>query len=140
MFAIFLHIVCYDLWFYITHVILHHPSFYYIHKIHHSTPYETLIFLDTNVGDVIENTIQPLGIFIPCLGNNWYVSELVFAFIIVGIRAMMRHDHRCTWLIGNHHLLHHKHPKYNFGEYWIDYYCGTVYPDDDEYIYGILYT
>ena len=26
---------------------------------------------------------------------------------------MMRHDERCIFLIGNHHLLHHKYPNYN---------------------------
>ncbi len=25
------------------------------------------------------------------------------------------------------YLLHHKHPKYNFGEYWIDSIFGTLY-------------
>jgi sterol desaturase/sphingolipid hydroxylase (fatty acid hydroxylase superfamily) len=53
---------------------------------------------------------------------------------------MMRHDDRFSWLIGNHHILHHKYPKYNFGEYWIDKMFGTLYPNKSEYIYGELYT
>jgi sterol desaturase/sphingolipid hydroxylase (fatty acid hydroxylase superfamily) len=53
---------------------------------------------------------------------------------------MLRHDNRFSWLIGNHHLLHHKYVKYNFGEYWIDCLCGTNYPNQNEYIYGKIYT
>ena len=35
---------------------------------------------------------------------------------------MVRHDYRCVWLIGNHH----KYYNCNYGEYWIDYWCGTL--------------
>ena len=52
---------------------------------------------------------------------------------------MMRHDERCIWLIGNHHLLHHKYSQYNFGEYWLDALCGTKYPNHAEYKHGFLY-
>jgi sterol desaturase/sphingolipid hydroxylase (fatty acid hydroxylase superfamily) len=38
---------------------------------------------------------------------------------------MMRHDKRFVWLIGDHHLLHHRDGRYNFGEGWIDSLCGT---------------
>jgi sterol desaturase/sphingolipid hydroxylase (fatty acid hydroxylase superfamily) len=38
---------------------------------------------------------------------------------------MMRHDDRCSFIIGNHHLIHHQYPNYNYGEYWIDYLCKT---------------
>jgi len=48
-------------------------------------------------------------------------------------------DHRFTWLIGNHHLLHHKYPPYNFGEYWIDKMFKTNYHDATEYEVGLLY-
>jgi sterol desaturase/sphingolipid hydroxylase (fatty acid hydroxylase superfamily) len=53
---------------------------------------------------------------------------------------MMRHDDRLIWLIGNHHLLHHKYPLYNFGEYWLDSLMGTEYPNKYEYKYGLLYS
>jgi sterol desaturase/sphingolipid hydroxylase (fatty acid hydroxylase superfamily) len=65
---------------------------------------------------------------------------LTIAFLIVGARALMRHDNRFSWLIGNHHLLHHKYQKYNFGEYWIDTIVGSDYPDKKKYIYGMIYT
>jgi lathosterol oxidase len=140
MYFILLHIVGYDVWFYISHIILHHPSIYVIHKIHHSTKYKTLRYYDTNEGHIIEHVVQPLGIFLPifCYGFLW--KSFLIAYFIIAARALMRHDHRFVWLIGNHHLLHHKYPKYNFGEYWIDVLCGTVYPGKDEYIHGLIYT
>jgi sterol desaturase/sphingolipid hydroxylase (fatty acid hydroxylase superfamily) len=51
----------------------------------------------------------------------------------------MRHDERCIWLIGNHHILHHKYPQYNYGEYWLDKLFKTNYPKEDEYIKGLIY-
>lgn len=140
MFSILLYIFFYDIWFYGTHIILHYPTNYYVHKLHHSKSYDNLEYTDTNVGSTAEIIIQPLGIFIPCIFLHWSFFDFGIASIIISIRAMMRHDHRFTWLIGNHHLLHHKYPKYNFGEYWIDLLYGTKYPNNDEYIYGVLYT
>ncbi len=52
---------------------------------------------------------------------------------------MLRHDKRFVWLIGNHHLLHHKYPRYNFGEYWLDKLFKTNYPNINEYEYGMIY-
>ena len=136
---IFSHIICYDIWFYITHIVLHHPSIYFIHKIHHKTSHKTLVYRDTNIAHSIENIIQPLGFIVPCFVYGISVYPILISWLIVCIRGLMRHDHRCSWLIGNHHILHHKYPNYNFGEYWIDTLCGTVYPYKDEYIYGKIY-
>lgn len=52
---------------------------------------------------------------------------------------MLRHDHRFVWLIGNYHILHHKHNHYNFGEYWLDCLFKTNYPNKKEYVYGLIY-
>ena len=52
---------------------------------------------------------------------------------------MLRHDKRFIWLIGNHHILHHKYPRYNFGEYWLDKLFRTNYPNKNEYEYGLIY-
>jgi sterol desaturase/sphingolipid hydroxylase (fatty acid hydroxylase superfamily) len=54
---------------------------------------------------------------------------------------MLRHESNkyAVYIIGNHHLLHHKYPNYNYGEYWIDYICGTLYPNQIEYQRGLLY-
>ena len=43
MIIVFLHIFFYDIWYYISHIILHHPKIYYIHKIHHKTISPSLI-------------------------------------------------------------------------------------------------
>jgi sterol desaturase/sphingolipid hydroxylase (fatty acid hydroxylase superfamily) len=140
MLSIIAHIFCYDIWFYISHIILHKPKIYgLIHNIHHSTPFHKLDYTSTHIAHYAENIIQPLGIFIPCF-INYKPIILLTSFGIICIRGLLRHDDRFTWLIGNHHLLHHKYVKYNFGEYWIDYLCGTNFPNKNEYVYGRLYT
>jgi lathosterol oxidase len=139
-FIIISHIVGYDVWFYITHIFLHHPTIYVIHKIHHSTKYDKLKYYDVNTGHIIEHVVQPLGIFLPIFWYGFLWKAFLIANLIIVARGLMRHDHRFAWLIGNHHLLHHKYPKYNLGEYWIDVLCGTVYPRKEEYIHGLIYT
>jgi sterol desaturase/sphingolipid hydroxylase (fatty acid hydroxylase superfamily) len=140
MFLFLCHILCYDIWFYALHIVLHKPTIYYIHKIHHFKHYEKLTYSDTTVCHYIENIIEPIGIIIPLfvIRDISYI-QFIYAFIFTQVRSHMRHDNRFSWLIGNHHLLHHKHPKYNFGEYWIDVLCGTKYPNEEEYIYGMIY-
>lgn len=63
---------------------------------------------------------------------------VVVAFLMT--RGAARHDGRTSWLIGNHHLLHHKYGKNCYGEYWLDWLGGTLHPNKEEYIYGLLYT
>ena len=133
------HIFCHDVWFYLAHVVLHHPRVYKIHKIHHSTSHSDLTYTDTYQGHWIEHIVEPMGILIPYMVPKAQVAPLLTAFVIISVRGLMRHDHRFTWLIGNHHLLHHKYSKYNFGEYWIDSFCGTVYPGREEYSVGLVY-
>lgn len=139
MFTIFFHIFCYDIWFYLSHIILHNRTMYKIHKIHHGKQHTQLIYSDTNVGHWFENIVSPMGIFFPII---FYIDPigLCVSFVVVGVRALMRHDNRCSWLIGNHHILHHKYPQYNYGEYWLDTLFGTKCPIEDEYIYGAAYT
>ena len=127
--SIIFHIVSYDLWFYVSHILLHkirHPYVKDIHYIHHKVPYDQLKWYNTSDGHIIENIIQPLGILIPCIFFI-DVKSIIVSFCIISIRGCMRHDHRCSWLIGNHHLLHHKYPEYNYSEYYIDYIFGTEY-------------
>jgi len=141
MFLIFLHILCYDVWYYISHIILHKPKLYiFVHKIHHSTPLNKLNYTSAHVAHYAENIIQPLGMFVPCFIVEYSRTALLISFIIISIRGALRHDYRFSWLIGNHHLLHHKYVNYNFGEYWIDCLCKTNYPNKDEYVYGSVYT
>jgi lathosterol oxidase len=137
---LFAHILCYDLWFYISHVIIHKPSFYKIHHKHHSTPFNKLNYTAAIIGSKSENIIQNLGVLVPCFYYVNSIYYLIIAYILISIRGAMRHDNKYSWLIGNHHLLHHKYPKYNYGEYWLDYLCGTMYPNKSEYIYGLIYS
>ena len=130
------HILWYDIWFYISHIMLH--RFYILHQIHHTQPYETLTWRNTMDGHLIETPLQSMGLFVPLLYDT-SLEPLILAFLFVTVRGLMRHDHRCSWLIGNHHLLHHRYRNSNFGEYWIDYVCGTTAPKE-YYIHGILYT
>lgn len=128
MLLFFLYIVCYDIWFYISHILLHNPKIYFIHKIHHKKSHDELQFMDAYEGHSIETVVQSVGIFVPLVIYPISVGPFLLAVIFVNIRNGMRHDDRFSWLIGNHHLLHHKYPKYNFGEYWIDCIAGTCCP------------
>ena len=125
MINIVLSIVSYDIWFYISHLLLHTPILYPYHKKHHLKLIPT--FLDAYTGHKLEGPFQGIGMFVPfCIWQYSYVDILiVLAFL--NIRGMMRHDDRCSWLIGNHHLIHHMEPMYNYGEYWIDSICGTLW-------------
>jgi len=131
LFEFIYNVLCYDIWFYLSHLVLHTKPFYFIHKIHHQPNYKTLTYKDTHIAHWFENLIQPLGVFIPITVHgykNISISTLLVSMCFICVRGMMRHDHRCTWLIGDHHLLHHKNQKYNFGEYWLDFVFNTVYP------------
>jgi hypothetical protein len=130
--AISMHVVSYDIWFYLTHILLHQQRV--IHVKHHKKLYHTIYFTDTNRAHWIENVVQPLGILLPCIGH-WNVIAFMSASLIVGVRGAMHHDPRCSWIVGDHHLLHHKDPRYNFGEYWLDWMCGTLNPG--EKVHGI---
>jgi len=123
-----LHILCYDIWFYFSHIALHHPKLYFIHKIHHKKHYSNITYKDTNVAHWAENLIQPLGFILPAF-YCFSPVEMGVAWGFVCVRGLMRHDHRWVWLVGDHHLLHHKHQNSNYGEYWIDWLFGTDYID-----------
>ena len=132
-----LSIITYDIWFYISHVILHHRAVYKYHAQHHEKPIPQ--FLDTYHGHRIEGPFQGVGFFVPMLFLTYSANDIFTALIILNIRGMLRHDERGVYLIGNHHLLHHLHPAYNFGEYWLDSLGGTLYPRAEEYRAGLLY-
>ena len=64
--TIFLFVFSYDIWFYISHRILHLPFFYTrIHKKHHSVDYKRMTYKDAYVSDIREDIFQSLGFFIP---------------------------------------------------------------------------
>lgn len=137
MLNIVVSIICYDIWFYTSHIMLHNKGLYKYHREHHLKIVPT--YLDTYVGHKLESPFQGIGMFFPFIIWSYDVYDLIVILLILNIRGMMRHDEKFVFLIGNHHLLHHKYPKYNFGEYWIDYIYGTKYPNDDEYKTGLIY-
>jgi sterol desaturase/sphingolipid hydroxylase (fatty acid hydroxylase superfamily) len=84
--------------------------------------------MDTYLGHWLESPFQGIGTFVPYLFYTYTWQETVGILVFLNIRGMMRHDSRCIFIIGDHHLLHHRYPKYNYGEPWIDYLCGTMKP------------
>jgi lathosterol oxidase len=117
-------ILCYDIWFYISHILLHQKWLYKYHKEHHLKIVPT--YRDTYVGHRFEGIFQGVGTFFPFLFLSYNVYDVGIILLFLNARGMMRHDERFIFLIGNHHLLHHRYPTYNYGEYWIDYLCGTL--------------
>lgn len=137
MIHIVVSIISYDIWFYLSHILLHSNVLYKYHKEHHTKMVPT--YLDTYVGHALEGPFQGLGMFVPCVVLTYSYYDLLIILLFLNVRGMMRHDERCAFLIGNHHLLHHKYPNCNFGEYWIDTLCGTRYQKNNEYQRGLIY-
>lgn len=135
------HIICYDIWFYFSHIILHNAHFYKtIHKEHHMVDYKIIRFEDTYTGHFIEGPFQGMGILLPLLFIKLHWPIFLSSLVLINIRGMLRHDTQSIWIVGNHHILHHKYTQYNYGEYWIDKLCKTNYPNEDEYVFGVFYT
>jgi sterol desaturase/sphingolipid hydroxylase (fatty acid hydroxylase superfamily) len=130
----------YDIWFYVSHRILHTNYLYKtVHFIHHEPFWKTMTWKDTNHGHIFESVFQGIGLFL-YPGVVWYLSRdlilfpVSIAWLYIGIRGWMRHDHRCVWIIGNYHLLHHKSGKYNYGEEWLDFLLNTRYKKEGKFL------
>ena len=115
-------LLCYDLWFYASHIWLH-KYFWNIHSVHHGPNADTLVWTDAYVSHPVEDALQGMGMFFPYAVFNYTVLDTGIILLILNLRGMARHDHRVAW---PHHLLHHKYMNYNYGEYWIDCACGTL--------------
>jgi lathosterol oxidase len=123
-----IYIFSYDVWFYISHLALHTKTlFNSVHYIHHTPNYTQMTYKSTYVGHYFESLFQSLGTFFPIIFINFDLMELFYVIVFLNIRGMLRHDFRLTWLIGNHHILHHKYPYCNYGEYYLDYLFNTNY-------------
>jgi sterol desaturase/sphingolipid hydroxylase (fatty acid hydroxylase superfamily) len=88
--------------------------------------YKKAIYVDAYRGHILEGPFQGIGIFIPFIFMKIDMVSFILSLLFVNIRGMIRHDHRCTKIAGNHHLMHHFHPNSNYGEYWLDILFGTA--------------
>jgi len=121
-----IYIFSYDLWFYISHIILHKKIFYNsIHYIHHITHYKKMTYKDTYKSHYLETIVQSIGIFLPIMFMKFIYLEFIFVLILINIRGMIRHDFNLQWIFGNHHILHHQYGNCNYGEYYLDYIFNT---------------
>ena len=101
--------------------------------------YKVINFKDTYVGNFIEGPFQGIGVLFPLFFIKFNLYSFLQSLLLINVRGMLRHDSRFIWLIGNHHILHHKYPQFNFGEYWLDNLFGTSYPNKNEYAFGLVY-
>jgi len=118
------YVVAYDVWFYIAHRILHIPwvykQYHFQHHMHKHPEWN-----DTFSAHAVENAVSGLGLFVPLAwGCSW--GALMAAWVFCFARGIARHDARCAWLVGAHHLRHHTSPGKNFSSFYIDWLCGTV--------------
>jgi sterol desaturase/sphingolipid hydroxylase (fatty acid hydroxylase superfamily) len=121
----FIYILYYDFCYYFLHRLLHTRFFYPIHKIHHrkiNTDY-----YDYYTVNVLEIPLTSLGLLLAVYLHNLYTYQLICSVIFINIRGVMIHDNRFVFLVGDHHLIHHKYIKCNYGEIWLDYVFGTQY-------------
>lgn len=140
MYPFLLSVFCYDLWFYISHRWLHTNFGYkWIHRHHHSVKADTMGYSDTYVAHLVEGPLQSLGAFFPLVFVPFSLRLYLYVFLFLNLRGMLRHDVRMTWLVGNHHVLHHKYPQCNYGDLWLDWMLGTKHPNWNEYKFGIIY-
>lgn len=123
MFLFLLNILCYDLWFYCFHRLLHTKKLYKYHKKHHENVEPN--WQDTYHASLLENVISPLGIYIPMMYYGVFNMECVLSMIFANTRGLIRHESRLTSIFGDHHIVHHKRLNCNYGETWIDYIMGT---------------
>jgi sterol desaturase/sphingolipid hydroxylase (fatty acid hydroxylase superfamily) len=122
-----LYLLYYDFCYYFLHRLLHTRMFYPIHKIHHKYKPSYYDFYSVHI---LETPITSIGLYIAIYLYNLYIYQLLLCILFIIIRGMMIHDKRFIFLVGDHHLIHHKYVKYNYGEYWIDYLFGTIYTNN----------
>ncbi len=131
-----LHIIGYDIWFYVSHLMLHTRLLWWMHKIHHEKVRPT--FMETYHGHWFEGPFQSVGFLLPFALGFLDFRAAFWATVAVNARGLLRHDARSVWLIGNHHLLHHEIGNVNYGDYWVDRLFGTAATPERQ-VRGIFY-
>lgn len=120
-----LYILYYDFFYYFMHRLLHTKYLYPIHKIHHKK-YNTNYY-DYYTVHILEIPISSLGLFIAIYLYKLYIYQLLVCILFINIRGNLQHDSKFSFLVGKHHLIHHKFIKFNYGEPWLDYIFRTQY-------------
>jgi sterol desaturase/sphingolipid hydroxylase (fatty acid hydroxylase superfamily) len=121
-----LHVIGYDIWFYVSHRALHTRVLWFSHRIHHQKVEP--VWTDTYHGHWFETVFQSWGFFLPwcCVWPvSWWTAAIALAAI--NVRAMLHHDRRGTFLVGDYHLVHHRRPGVNYGQPWLDWLGGTYH-------------
>jgi sterol desaturase/sphingolipid hydroxylase (fatty acid hydroxylase superfamily) len=121
----FFYIVYYDIFYYFLHRLLHTKYLYNIHKIHHKKNIPN--YLDYYNIHLLEYPLTSIGLLIAIYIYKIYIYQLIMAIIFINTRGILIHDKKFINLVGDHHLIHHKYYKYNYGEYWLDFTFGTIY-------------
>ena len=121
----FFYIVYYDIFYYFLHRLLHTKYLYSIHKIHHIKNIPD--YYDYYNIHILELPFTSIGLIFAIYLYKLYIYQLLYAIIFINVRGILIHDNQFIYLVGDHHLIHHKYYKCNYGEYWLDYIFGTVY-------------
>jgi sterol desaturase/sphingolipid hydroxylase (fatty acid hydroxylase superfamily) len=122
---LFFYIVYYDFFYYFLHRLLHTKYLYHIHKIHHIKNVPD--YYDYYNIHILELPFTSIGLIFAIYLYKLYIYQLLYAIIFINVRGILMHDNQFIYLVGDHHLIHHKYYKCNYGEYWLDYIFGTVY-------------
>ena len=122
-----LYILYYDFFYYFLHRLLHTRMFYPLHKIHHKKNIPN--YYDYYNVHILEIPLTSLGLFVAIYLYKLYIYQFISSIIFINMRGIMSHDDRFVFIIGDHHLIHHKYFKCNYGEYWLDYIFGTIHND-----------
>ncbi len=140
MLVFILHILGYDIWFYLSHLLLHTQWMYKnVHRFHHEISVPK--YKDTYHGHWFEGPFQSIGFLLPfMLGYELRYIEFIIGLVMVNLRGMIRHENRLRKIFGNHHLTHHLIPNCNYGEYWLDCLFNTNHKKKSDCIRGILRT
>ena len=121
----FVYVTGYDLWFYTMHRAMHQvPGMYKYHRKHHSV--RDVFWRHALLSDAAESVLTPLGLFIPMPLVGFSLPAFICASGFCSVRAFAHHDRRCVDLVGDYHLKHHRNPRFNFGQPWIDRLFGTA--------------
>ena len=120
---VLLHVLCYDLWFYGVHRLLHLPYFYTrFHWQHHAHRHPT--WQHTFDAHWLENGASGLGLFLPCALFGLDPVALALAWLACLCRGVARHDPHLPF--SRHHLTHHQTVTCNYSARYIDYIFNTL--------------